>query len=147
MTITPTSAPKPADRKAKDSASTALPCLAIGWPSKVVATEDGSPGMLNRIEVVEPPNSAPQYMLVRRMMAATGSMVKVSGIRMVTPFGAPRPGSTPTRMPSSTPTIISATWYQVSATAKPWKSEPSCPCRAFSRARARLRGARSAAAP
>ena len=68
MTITPTRAPKPAERKAKDSASTAWPCLAIGWPSKVVATEDGSPGMLNRIEVVEPPNSAPQYMLVRRMM-------------------------------------------------------------------------------
>ena len=53
-------APKPAERKAKDRASVALPCLAIGWPSKVVATEDGSPGMLNRIEVVEPPKSAPQ---------------------------------------------------------------------------------------
>ena len=28
--------------------------------------------MLNRIDVVEPPNSAPQYMLVSRMMAETG---------------------------------------------------------------------------
>ena len=81
----------------------------MGWPSKVVATEDGSPGMLNRIEVVEPPNSAPQYMLVSRMIAETGSIVKVSGISSVTPFGAPRPGSTPTRMPSSTPTTISST--------------------------------------
>ena len=75
MTTTPTSAPKPAERNASDSASTALPCLAMGWPSKVVATEDGSPGMLNRIDVVEPPNSAPQYMLVRRMIAETGSML------------------------------------------------------------------------
>ena len=75
VTITPTMAPNPADRNAKDSASTACPCLAIGWPSKVVATEDGSPGMLNRIDVVDPPNSAPQYMLVRRMMAPTGSIV------------------------------------------------------------------------
>ena len=58
--MTPASAPKPAERKAKDSASVALPCLAMGWPSKVVATDEGSPGMLNRIEVVEPPKSAPQ---------------------------------------------------------------------------------------
>src|SRR5215204_6956622 len=97
MTKTPASAPNPADRKAKDKASTAWPCLAIGCPSKVVATEDGSPGMLNRIDVVDPPNSAPQYMLVSRMMAETGSIEKVSGIRMVTPFGAPKPGSTPTK--------------------------------------------------
>ena len=74
MTITPTMAPNPADRNAKDSASTACPCLAIGWPSKVVATEDGSPGMLNRIDVVDR-RTAPQYMLVRRMMAPTGSIV------------------------------------------------------------------------
>ena len=37
-----------------------LPFCAIGWPSKVVATDHGSPGMLNRIEVIAPPNSAPQ---------------------------------------------------------------------------------------
>ena len=65
--------------------------------------------MLNRIDVVEPPNSAPQYMLDSRMIAATGSMLKVSGSSSDTPLGAPSPGSTPTRMPSSTPTIISAT--------------------------------------
>ena len=65
--------------------------------------------MLNKIDVVEPPNNAPQYMLVSRMIAATGSIAKVSGSRSDTPLGAPRPGSTPTRMPSSTPMIISAT--------------------------------------
>ena len=58
--------------------------------------------------MVEPPNNAPQYMLVSRMIAETGSMVKVSGSSSDTPFGAPRPGSTPTRMPSSTPMTISA---------------------------------------
>src|SRR3954467_15371171 len=120
--MTPVSAPNPADRKARASASTALPCLAIGCPSKVVATEDGSPGMLNRIEVVDPPKSAPQYMLVRRMIAETGFMLNVSGISSVTPFGAPSPGRTPTRMPSSTPTIISSTCCKVRATAKPWQS-------------------------
>ena len=61
------------------------------------------------MDVVEPPKSAPQYMLVRRMIAATGSMVKVNGSSSETPFGAPSPGSTPTRIPRRTPMIISAT--------------------------------------
>jgi hypothetical protein len=42
------------------SASPARPFCAIGWPSKVVATDQGSPGMLNSTEVMAPPNSAPQ---------------------------------------------------------------------------------------
>jgi hypothetical protein len=42
------------------------------------------------------------------MMPLIGSMLKVSGISSVTPLGAPSPGSTPTRMPSSTPPAISA---------------------------------------
>ena len=58
--ITATSAPTNEEVKAAVSASSALPCWAIGWPSKVVATDQGSPGMLNRIEVMAPPNSAPQ---------------------------------------------------------------------------------------
>jgi hypothetical protein len=66
--------------------------------------------MLNRIEVVEPPNSAPQYIDDSRMMALTGCIEKVSGSSSVTPLGAPSPGSTPTRMPSITPTTISVTW-------------------------------------
>ena len=41
-------------------ASPACPFWAIGCPSKVVATDQGSPGILNRIEVIAPPNSAPQ---------------------------------------------------------------------------------------
>ena len=80
----------------------------MGYPSNVVATDDGSPGMLNRMEVVEPPKSAPQYIDDRRMMADTGGIMKVSGSSKVTPFGAPNPGNTPTRMPSNTPPTISA---------------------------------------
>ena len=64
--------------------------------------------MLKRMDVVEPPNSAPQYIDDRTMIPLIGSMLKVSGISSVTPFGAPSPGSTPTRMPSSTPPAISA---------------------------------------
>jgi len=57
---------------------------------------------------METPNSAPQYMQESRMIAEVGLMVKVSGSSRATPLGAPRPGSTPTRMPSSTPITIRA---------------------------------------
>ena len=58
--ITATSAPTKDDVNAPVSASSARPCWAIGCPSNVVATDHGSPGMLNRIEVMAPPNRAPQ---------------------------------------------------------------------------------------
>src|ERR1700743_3327343 len=57
-------------------------------------------------------------------MAEVGSMVKVSGSRIATPLGPPRPGSTPTKTPSTRPTIISASVFQVSRTAKPCSSRP-----------------------
>ena len=79
--------------------------------------------MLNRIEVTEPPNSAPQYMLDSRMIAETGCMPKVSGSSSDTPLGAPRPGSTPTRMPSSTPPTIRAMCGTEIAIVKPCSSE------------------------
>src|ERR1700738_2317245 len=74
------------------------------------------------MEVTEPPNKAPQYMHESRMMADTGCMPKVSGNNSDTPFGAPSPGSTPTRMPSSTPITISARCGTVTAMVKPCKS-------------------------
>src|SRR5262245_2149086 len=58
-------------------------------------------------------------------MAEVGSIVKVSGSRMATPFGPPRPGSTPTKMPSTRPSIISARIFQVSRTLKPRRRSPT----------------------
>src|SRR6476646_3069275 len=57
-------------------------------------------------------------------MAEVGSMVKVSGSRIATPLGPPSPGSTPTKMPSTSPTIISRSVFQVRRTAKPCKRRP-----------------------
>src|ERR1700688_994557 len=55
-----TSEPMKDEVNAAVSASAALPCCAIGEPSKVVATDHASPGMLKRMEVIAPPKSAPQ---------------------------------------------------------------------------------------
>ena len=41
------------------SASPALPCCAIGLPSKVVATAVDAPGMPSRIDEIAPPYMAP----------------------------------------------------------------------------------------
>src|SRR5690242_6080149 len=57
-------------------------------------------------------------------MADVGSIVNVSGSRMATPLGPPRPGSTPTKMPSTSPTIIKASVFEVSRNAKPCRSSP-----------------------
>src|SRR5689334_11913913 len=58
-------------------------------------------------------------------MADVGSIVKVSGSRMATPFGPPRPGNTPTKMPSTSPTIIRSSVFHVRRTAKPWIRRPN----------------------
>src|SRR4029434_1322106 len=57
-------------------------------------------------------------------MAEVGSIVNVSGSRIETPFGTPRPGNPPTKMPSTRPTIIRVNVFQVSRTANPSKSRP-----------------------
>src|SRR6476619_114525 len=57
-------------------------------------------------------------------IAEVGSMVKVSGSRIATPFGPPSPGSTPTKIPSTSPTIIRARVFHVIRTAKPCSSRP-----------------------
>ena len=41
------------------SAWAARPAFAILWPSMAVTTEDDSPGVLSRMEVVEPPYMPP----------------------------------------------------------------------------------------
>src|SRR5262249_58560682 len=97
-------APTKDDVKAAVSACPLCPCRASGYPSNVVATDHGSPGMLKSTEVMAPPNSAPQYNDVNRMIADVGGIVNVSGSRMATPLAPPRPGSTPMMVPSVMPT-------------------------------------------
>src|SRR6185369_210875 len=58
-------------------------------------------------------------------IAVVGSIVKVSGRRMATPFGPPNPGSTPTKMPSTSPMIIIDRIFHVIRTANPCSSSES----------------------
>ena len=59
--------------------------------------------MLKSIEVMAPPNNAPQYSDVNKMIAEVGGIVNVSGSRIATPLAPPRPGSTPMIVPSVIP--------------------------------------------
>src|SRR4029078_3482560 len=64
-------------------------------------------------------------------MSEVGSIVKVSGSRIATPLGPPRPGSTPTKMPSTRTRIIKVMICQVSRTAKPCSSNPNASMTGF----------------
>jgi hypothetical protein len=63
--------------------------------------------MLNRTEVMAPPNSAPQYIQESMMIADVGDIENVRGNRIATPFAPPRPGRTPIMTPNTIPTTIS----------------------------------------
>src|SRR5580658_3385121 len=65
-------------------------------------------------------------------MAEVGSMVKVSGSRIATPLGPPSPGSTPTKIPSTRPTIIRASVFHVISTTKPCSNRPKASIEPFS---------------
>ena len=54
------------------------------------------------------------------MKAAVGSRLKVTGSSSATVSAGPMPGSTPTAVPSVTPTSAQSRLKGVSATAKPW---------------------------
>src|SRR5438067_1557520 len=64
-------------------------------------------------------------------IAEVGSIVNVSGSRIATPLGPPRPGSTPTKIPSTSPSIIKSSVFQVMRTAKPCSSNPNASMTGF----------------
>src|SRR6266446_831300 len=75
--------------------------------------------MLKSTDVIAPPNSAPQYSEVSRMIADVGGMRNVSGSRMATPLAPPSPGSTPMMVPSVIPTTATSRLNGVIAMWKP----------------------------
>src|SRR5215470_8231164 len=104
------------------SAAPARPLRAILFPSSAVSMVALSPGVLSRIEVVEPPYIAPQYMPANRMNAAVDSTLKVIGNSKAMVSAGPSPGRTPIAVPKVVPTRHHRRFIGVSATAKPLRS-------------------------
>jgi hypothetical protein len=68
------SAPKVDAPIPRPSARPAMPAFAIGWPSKVVITFAGVPGMRSSVAEMRPPVIDPVYIDTRRFMASIGVM-------------------------------------------------------------------------
>ena len=85
------------------SATAALPWRAMRCPSKVEAIAEDCPGVFSRIPAVESPNRPPKYTPANMMNAAVGSRAKVIGSSSATAIEEPRPGRTPTAVPSTAP--------------------------------------------
>src|SRR5690606_36392087 len=89
---------------AMPSTSLCLPCLAMGKPSKVVATAEDVPGIFIRIAVTPPPNMPPVKMEVRNSIAVRKSKASVAGRKMAMAMEVCRPGMQPKTSPIRRPT-------------------------------------------
>ena len=98
--------PKTLDTAASPSARPGSPFLAIGYPSKAVATAGGAPGAFINIAVMDPPKVPAQYKAAIIEIAATGSREIVKGINKAIAIGELRPGNAPTKTPIKTPDNI-----------------------------------------
>jgi len=68
-----------------------------------VITEAASPGILTRIDVVDPPYIAPYIIPASKITAEAGGTCKVAGKSKARAAGGPTPGRTPTKVPTRTP--------------------------------------------
>src|SRR5690606_9631173 len=101
------------------SAAAPRPARAILLPSSAVIIEPLSPGVLSRMEVVEPPYMAPYSTPANMMKAAVGATFTVTGSSSAMVSAGPMPGSTPTAVPSSDPKNAHIRWAGCKATPKP----------------------------
>jgi hypothetical protein len=80
-----------------------MPFLAIGWPSKHVATDDGEPGMPRRTDPMKPPEQPPIHSDRRNTIAGPVCMPNVSGMKSITAMVPLRPGIAPKTIPITLP--------------------------------------------
>ena len=81
----------------------ACPFLAIGWPSKQVATDDGEPGMPRSTDPMKPPEQPPIHSDRRKTIAGPVSMPNVRGMKSITAMVPLRPGIAPKIIPITLP--------------------------------------------
>src|SRR5450759_652370 len=84
-----------------------------------VITLAASPGMLTRIDVVEPPYCDPNHTPVNMMSPVSGPIPTVNGSMKVIVAAGPTPGSTPTIVPRKEPTKQASRFVTVSRLRKP----------------------------
>jgi len=80
--------------------------IAIGYPSNVVATADGVPGIPNRIAEIKPPDKPPIYTPTMVAMPHIGVIAKVKGSVRTIAIVIVKPGIEPAIIPAITPTHI-----------------------------------------
>jgi len=85
------------------SALPPCPSLAIGYPSKHVAIEEGVPGIFNKIEQINPPLIPPTYKPISSEIPSTGWNPNDKGKKSAIPIAAVRPGVAPNIIPITTP--------------------------------------------
>src|SRR5499427_11136237 len=121
ISVIPQEAPTNEAKTVRPSATPPRPCLVIGKPSRHVTACGGWHGKLSRIEQIAPPYCAPYITPPSIRMAPTGFMPKVSGSKIEMVASGPIPGSTPTMLPTSTPTKHHKILCGSKATPKPYQ--------------------------
>ena len=104
----PTRPPKNDDQTPTPRARPGWPRRAMGKPSKVVATEEGVPGMPNKVPEMRPPEKPPTKTPSMVESPSMGLMPKVKGSVSTIAMVMVKPGIAPATMPASVPTVMSA---------------------------------------
>ena len=91
------------------SALPALPCMAMGYPSNVVAIDAAVPGMFIKIAAIRPPEKPPMYTPSRRARPSATAMRNVMGRNKAIAIVVERPGMAPKINPTTTPNKINPT--------------------------------------
>jgi len=78
----------------------------MGPPSNTVATEEGVPGIFNKIAEINPPDVPPTSMAINIAIPLRGLIEKVKGRQSATPIVEVKPGIAPKIIPSTTPKNI-----------------------------------------
>src|SRR5690606_4881702 len=107
------------------SAAAPRPERAILLPSSAVIMEPASPGVLIRMDVVDPPYMAPYSTPANMMKADTGPTDTVTGSSKAMVSAGPMPGNMPMAVPSIDPIRAHSKLVGVSATSKPCSNSPS----------------------
>ena len=98
--------PQKEDQTPMPRARPGSPARAIGKPSKVVATEDGVPGMPVKMPDIRPPERPPTKTEIIVASPCAGGIEKVKGSVKTIAIAMVKPGIEPAINPAPTPMTI-----------------------------------------